>query len=234
MPIHSPRVTGRGDLEAVVLIPVKDFELAKGRLAPQLPAGERAKLARSMAARVVQAAGHMPALVVCNDDEVADWARSVGAHPLRIEVRGLNGALTAAVERLSALGPGESPICPDSASCGAGWSSLGSQHVVIAHGDLPRAETLEGLAEAGTVTIVPDRHLDGTNVMSLPLGAGFEFHYGPGSLRAHCTEALRCGLDLRVRRVAALEFDIDTPDDLAAYLADADLAEHAPATSDDR
>lgn len=227
-------MTGRDDVEAVVLIPVKDFELAKGRLAPQLPAGERAKLARSMAARVVHAAGRMPALVVCDDHEVADWARSVGAHPLHIEVRGLNGALTAAVERLSALGPDESPIRPDSACSDAQWSGHRPQHVVIAHGDLPRAETLEGLAEAGTVTIVPDRHLDGTNVMALPLGGGFEFHYGPGSFRAHCTEALRCGLDLRVRRVAALEFDIDTPDDLAAYLADAELPDHAPATSDDR
>ena len=213
-------MTDRGNPEAVVLIPVKDFELAKGRLAPQLPAGERAELARSMAARVVQAAGRMPALVVCDNDEVAEWAHSVGAHPLRIEVRGLNGALTAALERLSAATPGESPPWRDSSD--AASDGRWPQHVVIAHGDLPRAETLEGLAEPGTVTIVPDRHLDGTNVMALPLGAGFEFRYGPGSFEAHSEEALRCGLDLQVRRVAALEFDIDTPDDLAAHLADAD------------
>ena len=212
-------MTDRGNPEAVVLIPVKDFELAKGRLAPQLPAGERAELARSMAARVVQAAGRMPALVVCDNDEVAEWAHSVGAHPLRIEVRGLNGALTAALERLSAGSSGESPPWRDSSD--AASDGRWPQHVVIAHGDLPRAETLEGLAEPGTVTIVPDRHLDGTNVMALPLGTGFEFHYGPGSFKAHCDEAQRCGLDLQVRRVAALEFDIDTPDDLAAHLAEA-------------
>ncbi len=212
-------MTDGGDPDTVVLIPVKDFELAKGRLAPQLPADDRAELARSMAARVVQAAGRMPALVVCDNDEVAEWAHSVGAHPLRIETRGLNGALTAAVERLSAETPEESP--PWRNSTDAAFDGRWPQHVVIAHGDLPRAETLEGLAEPGTVTIVPDRHLDGTNVMALPLGTGFEFHYGPGSFSAHCDEARRCGLDLQVRRVAALEFDIDTPDDLAAYLADA-------------
>ncbi len=227
-------MTDRGDVEAVVLIPVKDFELAKGRLAPQLPAGERAELARSMAARVVQAAGRMQALVVCDNDEVAEWAHSAGAHPLRIEVRGLNGALTAALERLSTATPGESPPWRDSTDSDAASDGRWPQHVVIAHGDLPRAETLKGLAEPGTVTIVPDRHLDGTNVMALPLGTGFEFHYGPGSFRAHCTEALRCGLDLRVRRVAALEFDIDTPDDLAAYLADTGAAERPPTTSDER
>ena len=221
-------MTDRGDPEAVVLIPVKDFELAKGRLAPQLPAGERAELARSMAARVVQAAGRMPALVVCDNDEVAEWAHSVGAHPLRIEVRGLNGALTAALERLSAATPDESPPWRDSTGSNAASDGRWPEHVVIAHGDLPRAETLEGLAEPGTVTIVPDRHLDGTNVMALPLGTDFELHYGPGSFGAHCDEARRCGLDLQVRQVAALEFDIDTPDDLAAY-----LAERPPAASDD-
>ncbi|MDE0319690.1 MAG: hypothetical protein OXI97_07390 [Acidimicrobiaceae bacterium] len=221
-------MTDRGDPEAVVLIPVKDFELAKGRLAPQLPAGERAELARSMAARVVQAAGRMPALVVCDNDEVAEWAHSVGAHPLRIEVRGLNGALTAALAQLSAATPDESPPWRDSTDSEAASDGRWPQHVVIAHGDLPRAETLGGLVEPGTVTIVPDRHLDGTNVMALPLGTDFELHYGPGSFGAHCDEARRCGLNLQVRRVAALEFDIDTPDDLAAH-----LAERPPAACDD-
>ena len=217
----------------MVLVPVKDFELAKGRLAPQLPAAERAELARAMAARVVQAAGSTQALVVCDDDEVAEWARSVGAHPLRIEVRGLNGALAAAVEQLSGAERGEAP--PWLASTGRSAARRGRwpQHVVIAHCDLPRAETLEGLAEPGTVTVVPDRHLDGTNVMALPLGAGFEFHYGPGSFKAHCDEALRCGLDLRVRRIAALEFDVDTPDDFAEYMAGTDLVGQPAATRSD-
>ena len=126
---------------------------------------------------------------------------------LWIDANGLNPAVTAAVAALET----------------ADTSGDGLGHVVIAHADLPHAETLDGLAEAGTVTIVPDRHRDGTNVMALPLGMGFEFHYGPGSFEAHCAEALRCGLDLRVRRVVALEFDIDTPDDLDA----AGLGAHA-------
>ena len=184
-----------------VLIPVKGFRLAKGRLAERLNETERHELARNMAAQVVKAAGSLPVQVVCNNDEVAGWARTVGADVLWIEAKGLNPAVAAAVAVLEAA---------------PGHGRDGPGHVLIAHADLPHAETLAGLAEAGTVTIVPDRHLDGTNVMALPLGTGFEFHYGPGSFNAHCAEALSRGLDLRVRRVAALEFDIDTPDDFDA------------------
>ena len=181
-----------------MLIPVKGFGLAKGRLAERLDEGERGELARSMAAQVVRAAGALPVRVVCDSDEVAGWARAVGADVLWAEARGLNPAISEAVAAL------------ETAADAGGIPG----HVLIAHADLPHAESLEGFAEAGTVTIVPDRHLDGTNVMALPLGTGFEFHYGPGSFAAHCDEALRCGLDLRVRRVAALEFDVDTPADL--------------------
>ena len=184
-----------------VLIPVKGFRLAKGRLADRLSDTERHELARTMASQVVKAAGLLPVRVVCDNDEVADWARAVGAEVLWIDADGLNPAISAAVAVLEA----DLDLDVD-----------GSGHVVVAHADLPHAQTLAGLAESGTVTIVPDRHLDGTNVMALPLGSGFEFHYGPGSFRAHCTEALRRGLDLRVHRIADLEFDIDTPDDLDA------------------
>lgn len=204
--IHSPRVTPNGAPTGVtptVLIPVKGFRLAKGRLADRLDEAGRSDLARTMASQVVKAAGSLDVRIVCDNDEVADWADAVGAGVLWIDADGLNPAITAAVAALeTALGPDD--------------LAAGRDHVLIAHADLPHAETLDGLAEAGTVTIVPDRHLDGTNVIALPLGAGFEFHYGPGSFGAHCAEALRCGLDLRVRRVAALEFDIDTPDDLDA------------------
>ncbi len=185
-----------------VLVPVKGFRLAKGRLADRLSESQRHELARNMAAQVVKAAGSLPVRVVCDNDEVADWARSAGAEVLWIEAKGLNPAVTAAVAALEAEHPGA--------------DGTGPGHVLIAHADLPHAETLAGLAEAGTVTIVPDRHLDGTNVMALPLRTGFEFHYGAGSFAAHCEEALRRGLDLRVRRVRALEFDVDTPDDFDA------------------
>ena len=62
-----------------VLIPVKAFGAAKGRLAEVLDGLARADLARRMAETVVTAAAPLPVTVVCDDDDVDAWARSQGA-----------------------------------------------------------------------------------------------------------------------------------------------------------
>ena len=65
-----------------VLVPVKAFRDAKGRLSEALSPQERAELSRSMAATVVQAAAPLPVWIVCDDDDVAEWAdrgRRLGA-----------------------------------------------------------------------------------------------------------------------------------------------------------
>ena len=177
----------------VVLIPIKDFTQAKNRLAPALDGAARQSLAREMAEGVVRAAEGLDVRVVCNDPEVAAWAVSVGARVAHVDVEGLNQALTAAVAALE----------PE------------VRHVLIAHGDLPFAESLADVATPGLVTIVPDRHVDGTNVLAIPAGGDFEFQYGPGSFIAHVREAMKQGLDVVVRRRPDLGWDVDTPDDLA-------------------
>ncbi len=188
---HSPAAS-----PVAVLIPVKSFELAKGRLADALEPGERAHLAKTMAAGVVAAAAPLPPYVVCGSDEVAAWATAVGAGVIRYEPPGLNPAVAHATEALAADG---------------------FRRVVIAHGDLPLATSLAWVADFDGVTIVPDRPGQGTNVMAVPLGRGFEFHYGPGSAQAHRAEADRLGLALRVMADDALGLDVDTPDDLADF-----------------
>src|SRR5688572_6668088 len=77
-----PYAPGVGDAAlggAAVLVPVKAFGAAKGRLAPALDAGSRAALAERMATRVLAAAAPLPAVVVCDDEGVAAWARACGA-----------------------------------------------------------------------------------------------------------------------------------------------------------
>ncbi|MDG2111598.1 MAG: 2-phospho-L-lactate guanylyltransferase [Actinomycetota bacterium] len=180
--------------DPVVLVPIKDFRQAKHRLAERLSAEERQALARSMATQVVRAAGPLDVRVVCNDHEVATWAESVGAGVEWVDVVGLNEAITAAVEQLD----------------------RDILQVMICHADLPRARSLDGLSSPGRATIVPDRHLDGTNVMVVPTGHGFVFQYGAGSLHAHIRETLRLGLDLDLRQIPDLQWDVDTPDDLDA------------------
>ena len=70
------------------------------------------------------------------------------------------------------------------------------------------------MADFDGVTLVPDRHDDGTNVASVPTGTGFRFAYGPGSFARHQAEADRLGLPLRVEREPRLGWDVDLPDDL--------------------
>jgi 2-phospho-L-lactate guanylyltransferase len=179
--------------EVAVLVPVKAFSQAKARLADVLDRPARAALARSMADRVVAAAGSLPVMVACDDDEVAAWAEAAGASVAWTPGLGLNGAVTAGVEALATAGVGR---------------------VVVAHADLPRARGFTELAEGHGVIAVPDRHDDGTNVLALPTGAGFVFAYGPGSFLRHCDEAARLGLHLTVLRPPDLTWDVDVPDDL--------------------
>lgn len=176
-----------------MLIPVKSFDLAKGRLAEALDPQERAELARSMAERVVAAAEPLPTFVVCGSDEVADWAAGVGAEVIRFDPPGLNPAVAHGAAELT---------------------GRGFEHVIVAHGDLPLATELAWLAHFDGVTVVADRRGDGTNVLALPLRTDFAFQYGPGSARAHRAEARRVGLTHRTIEDPDLGWDVDTPDDL--------------------
>lgn len=182
---------------AAVVVPVKDFRQAKRRLAPELDPDARAALARSMATAVVAAAAPLPAYVVCDDETVRDWSDGVGAHPLWTPGVGLDGAVRAGVDALR----------------DAGFAAA-----IVAHSDLPLAESfawlVEPAPEPGTVTIVPDRRLDGTNVIVVPTDADFGFAYGPASFTRHRAEARRLGLAARVVRDDRLGWDVDVPADL--------------------
>jgi 2-phospho-L-lactate guanylyltransferase len=180
-------------VRAAVLVPVKDFRLAKGRLAPALDPATRALLARRMADLVLTAALPLERFVVCDDEAVAAWAEAAGAVVLWRPGHGLNGAVSDAVGTL--------------ARAGFEW-------VVVAHSDLPLATTLASLVWPAGVTLVPDRRDEGTNVAVVPSSAGFRFAYGTDSLRQHVREARRLGLPVRVVRDRALGWDVDLPIDL--------------------
>lgn len=181
-------------MSAAVLVPIKAFGTAKGRLAPVLDAAARAELARRMALQVLDAAAPLPVLVVTDDDEVASVAAEHGASVLRDRGTGLDAAVHAGVAQLGATGFDE---------------------VVVCHADLPFAAGLAALTgEPDACTIVPDRRGDGTNVLVVPARAGFRFAYGPGSFARHVAEAERLGLAVRAVHDARLGWDVDVPDDL--------------------
>lgn len=194
-----PRHRGAGSLGAVtaaVVVPVKAFHAAKRRLAPALDPAARAELARQMATLVVAAAAPLPVTVVCDDDDVAAWARAAGVTVAWTPGLGLDGAVAAGVEAVAAAG---------------------ASRIVVAHADLPLARDLAGLAsegDPGGVVLVPDRWDDGTNVIAIPAGCGFRFAYGPGSYIRHHAEAERLGLPVRTVHDARLGWDVDLPTDL--------------------
>jgi 2-phospho-L-lactate/phosphoenolpyruvate guanylyltransferase len=190
-----PSVEGSPLSKAAAVVPVKAFSRAKKRLAPVLGPEGRAALAREMAAHVLKAAKPLPVVVVCDDEEVAEWAEDLGARALREPGLGLNGAVNAAVAQLE----GE-----------------GFERLVVVHSDLPRASQLAWLADVDGIALVPDRREDGTNVISLPSGCGFRFSYGPGSFSRHQDEAQRTGLNWAVVHDAELAWDVDFPADIVA------------------
>jgi 2-phospho-L-lactate/phosphoenolpyruvate guanylyltransferase len=181
-------------MRSAVVVPVKSFSRAKARLASVLDERARADLARSMAERVLAAAGSLPVLVACDDDEVADWARGHGAEVVWVPGTDLNGAVTAAYE-----------VC----------AARGVTRVTVAHADLPRARDLSLVVGTSGIVIVPDRRDDGTNVLTVPSSIGFPFAYGPGSFRRHLDIAATMGVPVVVVRPPELTWDVDEPDDLA-------------------
>jgi 2-phospho-L-lactate guanylyltransferase len=179
---------------ASVVVPVKAFSAAKVRLAGALDPTERSSLARRMAEVVIAAAAPLPAVVVCDDDEVRTWATGLGARVVWCPGRGLNGAVADGVTALR---------------------DDGVEVAIVAHADLPLATRLAWVGEFPGVTLVPDRRLDGTNVAAVPTGAGFAFSYGAGSLARHRSEAARLGLPARIVNDRFLAWDVDLPADLA-------------------
>ncbi len=191
----------------MVLVPIRSFADAKSRLAVVLTIEERRELARSMAVAVVSAAHELPVRVVTDDNEVVAWAESMGITPLRPGVSGLNQAIGAAFAEVRRD------------------LSDPADRVIIAHADIPLARDLRVVDGPG-LAIAPDRHGDGSNVMSIPARVDFEFGYGPGSFERHRREASRHQLPVSVIDDPTLALDVDRPDDLALLAATQSATPH--------
>jgi 2-phospho-L-lactate guanylyltransferase len=181
------------DGREVILIPVKAFTEAKVRLAAALDADARAALARQLAEGVIRAAAHAPVAVVCDDEQVSRWANDLGALVIWAPGKGLNRAVAFGVSELEALG---------------------ASRITVVHGDILDPSGLGELPAVDGILLVPDLREDGTNIISLPAGADFEFAYGPGSFHRHRSAAVAAGHDVMVLRDVLLGHDVDRPSDL--------------------
>lgn len=185
------------------LVPVKQFDLAKGRLAGVLDEQERRTLARAMLEDVLEALAATEAveriLVITREPEVAALAREAGAVTVAETGRGLNAAVRTGAE--AAL-TGEA----------AG--------ILVVHGDLPLARAsdftmlLAVHSAAPAVTLAPDDAHDGSNCLAVSPPDLIPFRFGLGSFGAHCAEAEARGVEARVVERPGLALDVDRLEDL--------------------
>lgn len=189
------------------LVPIKRFDLAKGRLAAVLTAEQRHALVRAMAEDVLTSLAECPGigriLVVTEAPEVRQLAASVGAELVADPGNGLNAAIRTGAEHAAAGG---------------------AQSLLVVHGDLPLASSaafsriVAAHPGANAVTIVPDASLDGSNCMALSPVDAIPFSYGRQSFASHRQAALARGLTFTCLEIPELALDIDSPGDLSLLL----------------
>jgi 2-phospho-L-lactate guanylyltransferase len=182
--------------ERYALIPVKDLDGAKTRVADVLDAAARRDLVVAMYRDVLAAAIACAVIervtVVSSDADVLSMAAAQGTEPMQ-EPGGLNDSLTSASRKLAARGV---------------------DRLLILFADVPlaNAEAIERVVCADAdVALVPSSD-GGTNALALSPGA-IAFQFGPDSAARHTASAERAGLRVLRLDVAALALDIDTPDD---------------------
>lgn len=187
-----------GPDDTLVIVPLKAFSSAKSRLASVRTPPEREALARSLATGVLDALSGRRVIVVRGSDDVEldAWAAERGVATV-VAPPGLDQAAFTGREH-------------------ARERQIG--RIVVCHADLSRPSDLSVVLDRPGSFVVPDRHLNGTNLLALPSDSDFEFAYGPGSLKRHLDEAVRCGIDLTIIEDTELGIDIDEPADLALHL----------------
>lgn len=193
-------VSGTFPVDSVcVLIAVKERARSKTRLADALSPEARIELVRSMLATVLSAAGKartVNQIIVITPER----DRIPADVPVLADTgESLNGALMQAHAMVR---------------------ELGCREVVVLPADLPRIsgtdiDTLVRAGRASGFAIAPDAAGVGTNAMYLSCPAPFRFQFGLDSCRLHAQEAQRMGSSPQLVRLPGLEFDVDSPADLA-------------------
>lgn len=190
-----------------IIVPHRGLEHAKTRLAAVLEPAERADLAERLLRHVLEAAVETGDEVVVISPDAALEGLVIGSGA-RLTVQhglGLNAGLREA--RTEAM-------------------SDGVTRLAVIHGDLPEltgqdvAALLDAVVGEGpAVAIAPDRAERGTNGLALSPPDVIPFRFGVDSFAAHRGAAAQSGARTVIVERPGLEFDVDTPSDLAAWLA---------------
>ncbi len=185
------------------VVPIKQFSVAKMRLAAILDETQRVQLARAMFRDVLRALDRCDAIhgivVVSREPDARPIAAEFGAQFVVEQGHELSLAVTQGGRHVMAAG-GTAMLC--------------------LHGDVPlvtAAEITELVAAQGDrrgLTLVADRDGTGTNGLAVSPVDLMTFSYGRDSFEAHIETARILGVGVRSLKLEGLSLDIDTSEDL--------------------
>jgi len=194
------------------VVPFRSFSNGKQRLSAAMSNESRSLFVEAMLEDTLRALLRSTRLdrviVLSNDKEASALARELGAVCVAEPsgTAGLNAVVQATANELSPF-----------------YDSL-----LVVHGDLPLLQTAEvdqlitahkELKQAPGLSIVPDRHGQGSNCVLVSPPNALRFHYGAGSLPKHLAFAKQHGILSQTVELTGAGLDIDVPDDLAALRA---------------
>jgi 2-phospho-L-lactate guanylyltransferase len=189
------------------ILPVKSPQNAKQRLTGFLAVEQRETLARMLyrqtLATLCLAEGIDRVVVATSDNEIAEHARQSGAMVFE-EREQVSHSVSADAACLRAM-------------------EMGASTALLVPIDVPTAtpadfSQLASSAHPGLI-VVPSSDGTGTNALVRTPPDCIQSRFGPGSFRKHLDQALSKGLPADVLRLPGLMFDIDTPEDVAEFLA---------------
>ncbi|HLI11899.1 MAG TPA: 2-phospho-L-lactate guanylyltransferase [Alphaproteobacteria bacterium] len=193
------------------VVPCKDLSAAKQRLALVLSPAERRSLACAMLEDVLAALTAVARLagvaVITRDPDVAVLARRWGVRLLAdLRHEGPNPAVTSALRSLAADGasgilaiPADVPLV----------TSAEIEAIMADHGKPP------------AVTVVPALADLGTNAIACSPADAIPLCFGPRSYVRHRNAARARGINAHTLRLPGLGLDLDRPDDLLTFAAEA-------------
>jgi 2-phospho-L-lactate/phosphoenolpyruvate guanylyltransferase len=187
------------------ILPIKNLDHAKQRLAPGLGPTPRRALVESMFSDTLVALRRSQALseviVVSSDSRAQRIAEGYGADVIEDTEAGHSEATLLGVARAQELGADRVLLLP--ADC-----------PMVDPVELDRLATWQTPERA--VLVVPDRHGTGTNALLLQPPDVMAPSFGEGSHARHLGDARGAGIAAETVELPSLALDIDTPEDLAA------------------
>jgi len=191
------------------VVPVKELDRAKERLAPALPPERRRALMLAMLEDVLTALAATTGLsglaVVTVDAAACRLAARYGARIIETGARdGHSGAVAAAARLLAVEG------------C-SGMLTLPGDIPLVTPAEI--AQLLAAHRPAPAFTIAPSRDERGSNAIICSPPDAVPLRFGEDSFFPHLRAAEACGIRPTVLRLPGIALDVDTPEDLAAFAA---------------